>query len=190
MRFGANIHPWCCHAKISLQCPLLQRVCCWQDIATEQSVSVCACACRGVGVHMQLGSQWYELNQHILCPQLVWEGNNRPPKTSPWMMTWAEMRVLLMERFAKRKKKRSGRNIECQLCARGRGMSSHLYQSCLAALAVGSASCRCERMEGGGKENRRGHAIPARSKWFETGEEAHILLCVGSDMESRSVRRV
>lgn len=69
-------------------------------------------------------------------------------------------------------------------------MSSHLDQSCLAARAVGSACCRCERMEGGGTENRRGHAKPARSKWFETEkeEEVHILLCLGSDMDSRSVR--
>lgn len=50
-------------------------------------------------------------------------------------------------------------------------MSSHLYQSCLAALPVGSASCCCERMEGEGTENRRGHELLAKSKWFETEEE-------------------
>lgn len=69
------------------------------------------------------------------------------------------------------RRKRSGRKIDHQLCAGGGSMSSHLDQSCLGALPVGSASCCCEPMEGEGTENRRGHAIPARSKRFETGEE-------------------
>lgn len=41
----------------------------------------------------------------------------------------------------------------------------------LAALPVGSVSRHCDRREEGATENRRGHAIPSRSKWFETEEE-------------------
>lgn len=78
---------------------------------------------------MQRGRQPSRLNQHMLCPQLMSEENNKRRLTPPCGKRQTH-RGVDGEEASCRSKRKERRRISCQLGASGHALSSHLYQTC------------------------------------------------------------